>query len=170
MHICRNASVEQQDGLSARRWQTPIINMTRFFVLICSLALVCAAGGETESKKGTSHTKSSPHVATHTEHPTGGSTHVQHAEAPQRPATTGRPPQSGGAGTRPTGPGTRPATAPAGNAAAKPAASAPPAPVYHYNFRAKSGVIGRDFTRPLTPEEQSPAGRRGTVSGRVGSR
>jgi len=26
---------------------------------------------------------------------------------------------------------------------------------YHYDFRMKSGLIGRDFTRPLTPEEQS---------------
>ena len=27
--------------------------------------------------------------------------------------------------------------------------------VYHYNFRRKSGLIGRDFTRPLTPQEQA---------------
>jgi hypothetical protein len=27
--------------------------------------------------------------------------------------------------------------------------------VYHYNFRTKSGLIGRDFTRPLTPQEQA---------------
>jgi hypothetical protein len=27
--------------------------------------------------------------------------------------------------------------------------------VYHYNFRTKSGFIGRDFTRPLTPQEQA---------------
>jgi hypothetical protein len=62
------------------------------------------------------------HVATHTEHTTGGH------------------PQSAGTGT------------PAGNAAA-------PAPVYHYNFRTKSGLIGRDFTRPLTPQEQSAIAR-----------
>ena len=43
--------------------------------------------------------------------------------------------------------------------AAKPAASVPPTPVYHYNFRSKSGVIGRDFARPLTAEEQSAIGR-----------
>jgi putative peptidoglycan binding protein len=127
--------------------------MRRVFVLICCFALVWAAGGETESKKGTSHTKSSQHVATHTEHPTGGSPHVQHTQAPHHPATTGGHPQSGGAGTEPTGPKSHPETA--GNAAAKPAASTPPAPVYHYNFPTKSGVIGRDFTRPLTPEEQS---------------
>jgi len=45
------------------------------------------------------------------------------------------------------------------NTAAKPAASAPSVPVYHYNFRIKSGLIGRDFTRPLTPEEQSEIAR-----------
>ena len=27
--------------------------------------------------------------------------------------------------------------------------------VYHYNFRTKSGLIGRDFTRPLTPQEHA---------------
>jgi Putative peptidoglycan binding domain len=133
--------------------------MRRVFVLICCFALACAAGGETESKKGTSHTKSSQHVATHTEHPTGGSAPVQHPQAPQRPPTTGGHPESRGAGTRPTGPGGHPETAPAGNAAAKPAASTPPAPVYHYNFRTKSGVIGRDFTRPLTTEEETAIAR-----------
>jgi len=30
-----------------------------------------------------------------------------------------------------------------------------PPTVYHYNFRTKSGLIGRDFTRPLTPQEQA---------------
>jgi peptidoglycan hydrolase-like protein with peptidoglycan-binding domain len=131
--------------------------MTRLFVLICSFALVWTAGGATDSKKGTSHTKSSQHIATHTEHPTGGSAHVQHTQAPHHPATTNRHPQSGGAGTRSTGLKSHPGTA--GSAAAKPAASAPPASVYHYNFRTKSGVIGRDFTRPLTPEEQTAIAR-----------
>ena len=60
---------------------------------------------------------------------------------------------------KPTGPESHPGTAPAGNTAAKTAASAPPAPVYHYSFPAKSGLIGRDFTRPLTPEEQSSIAR-----------
>jgi len=131
--------------------------MRTFFILICSVAFVWAAGGETESKKGTSHTKSSQHVATHTGHTTGGSAHVQHAQAPHHPDTTNGHPQSGGAGTRPTGLKSHPGTA--GSGAAKPAASAPPAPVYHYNFRTKSGVIGRDFTRPLTPEEQTAIAR-----------
>jgi hypothetical protein len=27
--------------------------------------------------------------------------------------------------------------------------------LYHYNFRTKSGLIGRDFTRPLTPQEEA---------------
>jgi hypothetical protein len=31
--------------------------------------------------------------------------------------------------------------------------------VYHYNFPTKSGLIGRDFTKPLTPEEQSAIAR-----------
>ena len=69
------------------------------------------------------------HVDTHTEH------------------TTGAHPQSAGTGT------------PAGNATAKLAASAPSASVYHYNFRTKSGLIGRDFRRPLTPQEQSAIAR-----------
>jgi hypothetical protein len=129
------------------------------FVLICSLAFVCAARGEKEQKKETSHTKNSQHVATHAEHPTGGSAHVQHPQAPQRPATTGGRPPAGGAVIRPTGPESHPETAPAGNAAAKPAAFAPAPPVYHYNFPTKSGLIGRDFTRPLTPEEQSATAR-----------
>jgi hypothetical protein len=99
------------------------------------------------------------HVATHTEHPTGGSTHVEHPQAPQHPATTAGQPPSGGTGSRPTGPESRPDTAPAGNAAAKQPASAPPAPVYHYNFPTKSGLVGRDFTRPLTSQEQSAIAR-----------
>jgi hypothetical protein len=133
--------------------------MRTLFVLICSLALVGAVGGETESKKQASHTKSSQHVATHTEHSTGGSTHLQHPQAPQHPATAGGHPQSGGTVTRPTGPESHPETGPAGHAAVKPATSAPPAPVYHYNFPTKSGLIGRDFARPLTPEEQSTIAR-----------
>src|SRR5262249_17842706 len=38
-------------------------------------------------------------------------------------------------------------------------ASSPATPIYHYNFRTKSGLIGRDFSRPLTAEEQSAIGR-----------
>ena len=60
---------------------------------------------------------------------------------------------------RPAGPENHPAAAPTGNAAVKAAASAPPAPVYHYNFPTKSGLIGRDFAKPLTPEEQSAFAR-----------
>jgi hypothetical protein len=60
---------------------------------------------------------------------------------------------------RPTGPENQPAAAPPGNAAVKAAASAPPVPVYHYNFPTKSGLIGRDFAKPLTPEEQSAIAR-----------
>jgi putative peptidoglycan binding protein len=62
---------------------------------------------------------------------------------------------NGGAVSRPTGPESHPEVAPARNTAAKSAAPALPAPVYHYNFPTKSGSIGRDFTRPLTPDEQS---------------
>jgi hypothetical protein len=98
-------------------------------------------------------------VATHTEQPAGGSVHVEPPQASQHSATTARHPQSGGTGTRPTGPESHPGTAPAGNAPAKQAAAAPSAPVYHYNFRTKSGLIGRDFTRPLTPQEQSAIAR-----------
>jgi hypothetical protein len=60
---------------------------------------------------------------------------------------------------RPAGPERNPETPPGGSAPAKPAASAPSAPVYHYNFPTKSGLIGRDFARPLTPEEQSAIAR-----------
>jgi hypothetical protein len=60
---------------------------------------------------------------------------------------------------RPAGPEDHPAAAPTGNAAVKAAASAPPAPVYHYSFPTKSGLIGRDFARPITPEEQSAIAR-----------
>ena len=67
--------------------------------------------------------------------------------------------QSGGTGSRPTGPESHPDTAPVRKAAAEQPASASPAPVYHYNFRTKSGLIGRDFTRPLTAEEQSALAR-----------
>jgi hypothetical protein len=59
----------------------------------------------------------------------------------------------------PTGPENHPAAAPTGNAAVKAAASAPPAPIYHYSFPTKSGLIGRDFARPITPEEQSAIAR-----------
>ncbi|MGA7274250.1 MAG: hypothetical protein WBX14_05330, partial [Candidatus Udaeobacter sp.] len=133
--------------------------MRMFFVLICSFALVCAVRGETESEKGTSHAKSSQHPATHAEHPTGGSANGHHPQPPRHPAKPGGNPPPGGSGTRPTRPEPHPETPPGSNVAAKPAASAPVAPVYHYNFPTKSGLIGRDFTKPLTPEEQSAIAR-----------
>ena len=71
--------------------------------------------------------------------------------------TSGHSP-TGGA-INPTGPERHHPNVPASDAAAKRAASAPPAPVYHYNFRTKSGFIGRDFSRPLTPDEQSVIAR-----------
>ncbi|MFZ0915529.1 MAG: peptidoglycan-binding domain-containing protein [Candidatus Udaeobacter sp.] len=59
--------------------------MRTFLVLICSFALVCGAHGE-EHKNPTTSAKTPQHVATHTEHPAGSSTHVQH-QAPQHVAS-----------------------------------------------------------------------------------
>jgi Putative peptidoglycan binding domain len=132
--------------------------MRTFFVLICSLALACAARADTEKEKKT-HTQASQHAATHSGSSGASGGHAQHAQAPQRPATAGAHPSAGSAMIKPTRPESHPGPSPAGNAAAKPAASAPPVPVYHYSFPTKSGLIGRDFTRPLTPEEQSAIAR-----------
>src|SRR5215472_17658478 len=144
--------------------------MRTFFVLICSVALVCAARGETEQKQTATQAKTAQHAATHsntthvqhaatqTEHSASGGAHVQHVQAPQPPAAGGHPP-TGGTVTRPAGPETRPETASGRSGAAKPAASAPSAPVYHYNFPTKSGLIGHDFTRALTTEQQSAIAR-----------
>ena len=68
--------------------------MKPFFVLICSFAVVFAARGEKQQTKAAGHAKTSPHVATHSEHSTNSSTHqtaassphVQHAQAPQHVA------------------------------------------------------------------------------------
>jgi hypothetical protein len=139
-----------------------IRNMRTFSVLICTLALLCVARGENEPKKQPTHAKTPQHATTHAEHPAGGSTHnVQQARAPQHVASPGHPVgvPGGNPASRPTGPKNHPAAAPTGNAAVKAAASAPPVPVYHYNFPTKSGLIGRDFARPLTPEEQSAIAR-----------
>ncbi len=161
--------------------------MRTLFVLICSLALVCAAGGEKGQKQAATETKTSHHAETHNQHPSSNSGHVEHAATHNEPSGSNSGPvqnvqaphnvnvvvptgnaarASAGTHTAPIGQpdhpqpqGGRPQTAPAGNTAAKTAASAPPAPVYHYNFPAKSGLIGRDFTRPLTPEEQSSIAR-----------
>ena len=133
-------------------------NMRTFCVLICSFSLVCGAQGGKEKQA-----KTSQHGASPSEHPAGGNAHnVHQARAPQHVASPGHPvgvPSGGNPASRLTGAESHPETAPAGNAAAKPAAPAPPAPVYHYNFPTKSGLIGRDFTRPLTPEEQSAIAR-----------
>jgi hypothetical protein len=59
--------------------------------MICSFALAWAARGEKQQTKQTGHTKTSQHVATHSEHSTNsnahqaapGSPHVQHVQAPQ---------------------------------------------------------------------------------------
>jgi Putative peptidoglycan binding domain len=140
-----------------------IRNMRTFSVLICTLALLCVARGENEPKKQPTHATTPQHATTHAEHPAGGSTHnVQQPRAPQHVASPGHPvgvPSGGNPTSRPTGPKNHPAAAPTGNAAVKAAASAPPVPVYHYNFPTKSGLIGRDFARPLTPEEQSAIAR-----------
>src|SRR5260370_11282013 len=138
--------------------------------LLCSLALAFAALGET-------HTQSSKHSSGRESAASGGA-HVQHAQAPQpRPANVEHPtqtntevhtqapsqhaaspghpvgvPSGGNPASRLTEPENHPETAPAGNAAAKPAAPAPPAPFYHYNFPTISGLIVRDFTTPLTTE------------------
>jgi hypothetical protein len=116
-----------------------------------------AALGEEQKKK--TQAKTSHQAATHGGGAAGGSAHVQHAQAPQRPAAAGAHPSAGSATIKPTGPESHPGLPPTGNAAPKPAASAPPAPVYHYSFPTKSGLIGRDFTKPLTPEEQSAIAR-----------
>ena len=144
--------------------------MRTFPVLLCSLALACVARGAEKkpAAKSGGHPKGSTAHAQHvqppqhapTSHgqPAGGTGHVEHAQAPQHPATVGGHPPK-----RP-----RDKTGRAGksscvgshwNAAVKAAASAPPAPVYHYNFPTKSGLIGRDFAKPLTPEEQSAIAR-----------
>ena len=156
-----------------------------FFVLICSLALVCAAHGGKQQGKTATHastsqrvstkspqhvpakssqhvptkssrhvsTQSSQHVATHAEHPATSNAHLQHAQPIHHTATVGDSPKGGGR-TGPTGLGRDTETTASGGTVAKPAASIPSTPVYHYNFRTKSGLIGRDFTKPLTPDEQ----------------
>ena len=64
-----------------------IRNMRTFFVLICTLALLCVARGENEPTKQPTHAKTPQHATTHAEHPAGGSTHnVQQARAPQHVA------------------------------------------------------------------------------------
>jgi len=156
--------------------------MRRFFVLICSLGLVCAAhGGKQQGKTATNantskrvSTKSPQHVqakspqhvaAEGTHHVAAPATrsatsnaHVQHSQPTHNNAGIGHPSKRGGQ-PGPTevardteNPGSR-------TNVAKPAASVPPTPVYHYNFRTKSGLIGRDFARPLTPDEQSAIAR-----------
>ena len=125
--------------------------MRTFSVLIFTFSLVCAVRGETEHKNQATHAKASQHAPTHPgEHP--GGHHGEHPGGHHGEHPGGHPGHPGPpAGVPPEGPG----TAPAGNAAAKPAAPAPPAPVYHYNFRTPSGLIGIDFAKPLTSEEQS---------------
>ncbi len=154
----------------------------RLFVLIFSLALVCAAHGGKQQGKTTTHastsqrvstkspqhvpakspqhvpTKSSQHVAAHAEHPATSNAHLQHAQPIHHTATVGHSPK-GGERTGPTGLGRDTETTASGGTAAKPAASIPSTPVYHYNFRTKSGLVGHDFTRPLTPDEQSAIAR-----------
>ena len=151
-------------------------------VLICSLGLVCAAhGGKQQGKTATNantskrvSTKSPQHVqakspqhvaAEGTHHVAAPATrsatsnaHVQHSQPTHNNAGIGHPSKRGGQ-PGPTevardteNPGSR-------TNVAKPAASVPPTPVYHYNFRTKSGLIGRDFARPLTPDEQSAIAR-----------
>ncbi|HEY4272170.1 MAG TPA: peptidoglycan-binding domain-containing protein [Candidatus Udaeobacter sp.] len=148
--------------------------MRTFFVLICMLALVCTVRGGKQQDKATTHAntsqrvptkspqhvpvKSSQHVATHAEHPATSNAHVQHPQPIQRTGTVGHPPKDGNR-TGPPGLERDTKTTASGVAAAKPAAPVPPTPVYHYNFRTKSGLIGRDFTRPLTPDEQSAIAR-----------
>jgi len=158
------------------------LNMRRFFVLICSLGLVCAAhGGKQQGKTATNantskrvSTKSPQHVqakspqhvaAEGTHHVAAPATrsatsnaHVQHSQPTHNNAGIGHPSKRGGQ-PGPTevardteNPGSR-------TNVAKPAASVPPTPVYHYNFRTKSGLIGRDFARPLTPDERSAIAR-----------
>jgi hypothetical protein len=156
--------------------------MRRLFVLICSLALVCAAYGDKQQGKTTTQantsqrvsakspqhvptkssqhvsTQGSQHVATHAEHPATSNAHPQHAQPVHHTATVGHSPKGGGR-TGPTGLGRDTETTASVTTPAKPAASIPPTPVYHYDFRAKSGVVGHDFTRPLTPDEQSAISR-----------
>jgi Putative peptidoglycan binding domain len=129
-----------------------------FFILICSFALVCAARGEEEQKKAKTQAKILPAKGTPSKHPTGNPTPVKHPHPPQPPPAGGHPPK-GGPGIKPGEPETQPETPPGGSAAPKPAASAPAAPVYHYSFPTKSGLIGRDFTKRLTPEEHSAISR-----------
>ncbi len=62
--------------------------MGTLFVLICSLALVCAARGEKEQKQAATGTKTSQHAATHNQHPSSNSGHVQQAAMHNQPPTS----------------------------------------------------------------------------------
>jgi hypothetical protein len=161
-----------------KRKRGTIRSMRTSLVLICSFVVLCAAsGGNTTTTDTTTSqhnaTKTSQHVvtkapqhvptkapqqvATHNNPPAVSNAHVQHAQV--HPPNAGGHPPTARAVTGPAGPETHPKTAPGVSAAAKPAASAQSAPVYHYNFRTKSGLIGRDFSRPLTSNEQSAIAR-----------
>ncbi len=57
-------------------------------VLVCSIALACAARGEKkEQKKEANHAKTSQHATTHSEHPAAKSAPVHHTQAPQHVAS-----------------------------------------------------------------------------------
>ena len=130
-----------------------------------------SSGGKPAGSGGTNapHAQAPQRRPTNVLQPPQDKRQIQHTQPPQHVASPGHPagvpsggnparvgqPPVGGAVSRPTGPESHPETAPTG----KPAAPAPPAPVYHYNFPTKFGLIGRDFTRPLTPEEQSTIAR-----------
>src|SRR5438128_1137342 len=76
-----------------RNWIRRKRILRTFFVLICSLALACAAYGDTEK---THHTHASQHAAAPERHPSGGDAHPEHAQVPQHVITPGGHPTGGG--------------------------------------------------------------------------
>ena len=117
--------------------------MRTFSVLICTFALLCAARGETQHKKQTTHatasqrvrTKTPQHVATYAEHPAAGSAHVQRTQAPQHVAS----------------PGGHPAI-PSGR---NPAQLRPPAHLEPQGGRPRTATAVKPAAPPLTKEQQA---------------
>ncbi len=62
--------------------------MRTLFILICSLALVCAARGQKGQKQGATEAKASHHAATHSQHPSSNSGHVQHSATHNKPSAS----------------------------------------------------------------------------------
>jgi hypothetical protein len=125
--------------------------MKTFSVLILAFALAYVARGDTQNKKQPTQAKASQHVATkpsqhvptkppqhvatHSEHPTGSSAHVQHTQAIQHVAP----------------PGGHPAQVPTGG---HPAQVGPPAPLGPQKSRPQTAAAVQPVAPPLTKEQQ----------------